>query len=122
MQRGEERRAEDQQIVAAVAAVCPGVGRAFALCQQFLQPLRERRPADLEAWLTEVTACGMPGLERFAAGVKRDLAAVQAALTLPYSNGQTEGQVTRLKLIKRSMYGRAKLDLLERRVLYRVAS
>ncbi len=122
MQRGEERRAEDQQLVAAVAAACPDVGRAFALCQQFLHLLRERRPADLEAWLAEAAACGIVGLKRFAAGVKRDLAAVQAALTLPYSNGQTEGQVTRLKLIKRSMYGRAKLDLLERRVLYRVAS
>ena len=119
LQRGEDRSAEAHQIVAAVAAACPEAAGAFALCEQFLQLLRERQPEDLEGWLTEVAACTIPGLERFAAGVKRDLAAVQAALTLPYSNGQTEGQITRLKLIKRSMYGRAKLDLLEHRVLYR---
>jgi transposase len=53
------------------------------------------------------------------AGLRRDLSAVRAALTSEWSNGQTEGQVNRLKLIKRQMYGRAKLDLLRQRVLHR---
>jgi transposase len=53
----------------------------------------------------------------FANGVRRDIAAVHAAISSPWSNGQTEGQVTRLKLVKRQMYGRAKLDLLEARLI-----
>ena len=55
----------------------------------------------------------------FALGIQQDYAAVRAALETPWSNGQTEGQVNRLKFIKRQMYGRAKLDLLRLRVLYR---
>ena len=56
-------------------------------------------------------------VESFAATLDQDVAAVRAALTLPWSSGQTEGQINRLKLLKRNMYGRAKLDLLRRRVL-----
>ena len=56
-------------------------------------------------------------LERFARTLRQDREAVQAGLTLPYSNGQTAGQVTRLKLLKRQGYGRAKVDLLRTRVL-----
>ncbi len=105
-----------------VHAACPAAQRACTLGEQFLAIVRERKPDELTAWLTEAMTCGLTDLERFATGLQRDHAAVQAALTLPYSNGQTEGQITRLKLIKRSMYGRAKLDLLERRVRYRAAS
>jgi transposase len=53
----------------------------------------------------------------FARGVSKDLPAIRAAIASPWSNGQTEGQVTKLKLIKRQMYGRAKLDLLEARLI-----
>ena len=56
-------------------------------------------------------------MRRFAAGLKPDLTAVKAALSLPWSNGQTEGQVNRLKRIKRQMYGRASFDLLRHRIL-----
>jgi transposase len=59
----------------------------------------------------------VPELQSFAAGLRRDKAAVMAALSLPYSNGQVEGQVNRIKLIKRTMYGRANFDLLRQRVL-----
>lgn len=79
------------------------------------------RPTDAErtllTWLAEAHACGVLEIDRFAKGVRGDLAAVVAGLRLAWSNGQTEGQVTRLKLIKRSMYGRAKFDLLRARVL-----
>jgi transposase len=57
----------------------------------------------------------------FAVHLKRDRAAVEAALTLPWSQGQTEGQINRLKLLKRQMYGRANIDLLRLRVLHRAA-
>ena len=79
--------------------------------------LREREPDDLAPWLDEAEASGLPELGRFAAGLRRDEPAVRAALDLPYSNGQTEGQVNRLKLLKRQGYGRANLDLLRKRVL-----
>src|SRR5689334_9016020 len=71
----------------------------------------------LEAWLRDARACGVPAVETFAAGLKQDGAAVRAALATPWSNGQTEGRITRLKLLKRQMYGRAGLDLLRRRML-----
>jgi transposase len=61
----------------------------------------------------------MEPLKQFAKGLKQDLAAVTNVLSLPWSNGQTEGQVNRLKLIKRQMYGRASFDLLRKRVLAR---
>jgi len=73
--------------------------------------------AELDAWLVEAGGCGVPTLETFAAGLKKDSDAIRAALTTPWSNGQTEGQVNRLKLIKRQMYGHASFDLLRRRVL-----
>jgi len=57
-------------------------------------------------------------MRRFAIGLLADLQAIEAALKLPWSNGQTEGQVNRLKLLKREMYGRAKLDLLSQRFLH----
>jgi transposase len=73
--------------------------------------------ARLEPWLDACAAHPTPELQSFAVGIQQDVAAVRAALRLPYSNGPVEGQVTRLKLIKRQMYGRAKLDLLRRRVV-----
>jgi len=57
-------------------------------------------------------------MRRFAAGIRQDYAAVAAALQYAWSNGQVEGQINRLKLIKRQMYGRAKLDVLKARLLY----
>ena len=73
--------------------------------------------AELDAWLVEASGCGVPTLETFAAGLKKDGAAIRAALTMPWSNGQTEGQVNRLKLVRRQMYGHAGFNLLRRRVL-----
>jgi transposase len=79
---------------------------------------QRRAPSDdLDAWLAEARACGVRALETFATGLEQDGAAVRAALTTPWSNGQSEGQITRLKMLKRTMYGRAGFDLLRRRVL-----
>ena len=81
--------------------------------------VRARKAERFDGWLARAEASGVLELQSFVAGVRRDYAAVAAALTLPYSNGQVEGQITRLKLIKRTMFGRANFDLLRRRVLYR---
>ncbi len=69
-------------------------------------------------WRAAVTERQLPDLESFASGLDRDQVAVLAALTLPWSNGQTEGQVNPLKTLKRQMYGRANFDLLRKRVLH----
>ena len=80
--------------------------------------IRQRKAQMLESWITRVrTSDDIVELGRFAKGLLNDLTAVKAALSLPWSNGQTEGQVNRLKLIKRQMFGRAKFDLLRKRVL-----
>jgi len=80
--------------------------------QPAVEPLRT-----FGAWLEEACACGVAAVESFAAALRQEAAAVRAALTLPWSSGQTEGHITKLKLIKRQMYGRANFDLLRRRVL-----
>jgi hypothetical protein len=72
---------------------------------------------ELGAWLADARMSGVRAVETFAAGLEQDGAAVRSALGTPWSNGQAEGQITRLKLLKRQMYGRAGFDLLRRRVL-----
>jgi len=79
--------------------------------------IREHTGHQLETWLSSVEASTLPEFKSFAKGLQQDKAAVFAGLTLPWSNGPLEGHVNRLKLIKRSMYGRAKLHLLRQRVL-----
>lgn len=101
--------------------------RVASLARQFTALVRrcgvgraDRHPdpcGEFDIWLAEAQVCGVRAMETFAAGLEQDGSAVRAALTTPWSNGQTEGQITRLKLVKRTMYGRASFDLLRRRVL-----
>jgi transposase len=83
--------------------------------------IRKRNASALESWLEAARASGIPELRTFATGMKRDKASIQAALTYEWSQGQVEGQIHRLKLIKRQAYGRAGFDLLRHRVLARSA-
>jgi transposase len=92
--------------------------RVYQLAQQFVRLLKERQPEALPSWLEQAEQCHLRELSSLALGLRRDYAAVQAACSLPWSNGQVEGQITRLKLLKRQMYGRAKFDLLRLRVLH----
>src|SRR5260370_10580536 len=80
--------------------------------------VRGRTGETLDAWLAFVEARHLEAFDSFVSGVQQDKDAVFAGLTLPWSNGPLEGNVNRLKLIKRSMYGRAELDLLKLRVLH----
>jgi hypothetical protein len=80
--------------------------------------IREHTGQPLETWLSLVEESTLPAFKSFAKGIEQDKAAVFAGLTLPWSNGPVEGHVNRLKLMKRSMYGRAKLPLLRQRVLH----
>lgn len=80
--------------------------------------VKERQTEALEGWLSEAQASGIKEFCGLAQSLRRDEAAVQMALSTEWNNGQTEGQVNRLKMIKRSMYGRASFELLRKRVLY----
>lgn len=93
------------------------MAQLYELALAFLTLVRERRGEDLEAWRTQATQCGIEPLARFADGMQDDLAAIQAGLTLPWSNGVVEGQVNRLKLLKRQGYGRANVALLRQRMV-----
>ena len=81
--------------------------------------VRERIADGFEDWLHRAEKGIVPGMKNFAIGLRRDYEAVKMALSQPWSNGQVEGQVNRLKLIKRQMQGRAKLDLLKQRVIHK---
>jgi len=76
--------------------------------------VRKRIEADLIPW---IAAANQSLIASFASGITKDIAAVHAALVQPWSNGQTEGQITKLKLLKRSMFGRGSIDLLKRRLV-----
>jgi transposase len=108
---------EQQAFLTALCQLCPEVARVQALTLDFAHLLRQRRGAALEDWLAAARQSAVPELVSFVRGVQRDQRAVTTAFTEGWSNGQVEGQVNRLKLLKRQMYGRAKLDLLRARVL-----
>jgi transposase len=86
---------------------------------EFVQILTKRRAEALDDWFMHAGQCHLPELQRFARGLRRDEAAVRASCACNISNGQVEGQITRLKLLKRRMYGRANFDLLRLRFLSR---
>jgi transposase len=97
---------------------CPELATTRDLARRFATVLRERQGGDaFHAWVADTNGCSIPRLTSFAAGLRRDEAAVIAGLTLPWSSGVVEGHNTRIKLIKRMMYGRGRFDLLRKRVL-----
>lgn len=97
----------------------PQVARAQVLAQEFQAMVRQRRPEALDSWLAACLESGIIELQNFATGLRHEYASICAALSEPWSTGQVEGQITRVKLLKRQMYGRAKFDLLKQRVLQR---
>jgi len=120
LQRPERLDEVEQARLMYARQAAPAVEKAVSLAQEFAVMVREREHEQLEHWLERADAGGQSALRSFAGGIRRDYAAVEAALKLPYSNGPVEGQVNRLKFLKRQMYGRAKFDLLRKRVLYAV--
>jgi transposase len=109
---------QEQQFRDQLQERCPELHGAAKLAREFRTLVREHRESGWDAWLSQACASGaVKELRGFAESLKQDEAAVRAALRLEWSNGQVEGQVNRLKLIKRQMFGRAKFDLLRKRVL-----
>jgi len=91
----------------------------YQLVQEFLQMVRKLEGERLDAWRASVATSQIQELQRFANSLEQDKAAVLMGLMHSHNNGQAEGQVTRIKLIKRMMYGRAGFPLLRQRVLHR---
>jgi transposase len=118
VQRSERLKEEETAYLTHLRAHDETIETACRLSQGFAQMVRDRQGAQLDAWINEARASGIGELERFAAGLLTDEAAVRTGLTLVWSNAQVEGQVNRLKLIKRAMYGRGNFDLLRQRVLH----
>ena len=104
----------DTVTIAAIEARVPTLVEARMLVESFQTMVRKKLVADLDPWLATAS---LSLIASFANGIIRDKAAVRAAITEPWSNGQTEGQITKLKLVKRQMYGRAKIDLLQARLI-----
>lgn len=91
--------------------------RAFPLAEEFVKIIRGQSSMSIGLWIVRAFDFGIKELRSFANGLQKDFLAVKEATVSEWSNGQTEGQVNRLKLLKRQMYGRAKFDLLKARVL-----
>lgn len=100
--------------IAAIEAGVPMLMEARDLIDSFHSMIRKKVADDLDPWIADASKSLVAS---FTNGIIRDSTAVRAAITEPWSNGQTEGQITKLKLVKRLIYGRGKLDLLQARLI-----
>src|SRR5215510_5369454 len=117
LRRAEHRTAAEAQQLAQLHAQSAEVAEAMDLAQDFATMVRQRQPESLEPWLERASTSALEAVRRFASGLRDDYAAVKAGVTLPWSSGPVEGHINRLKMLKRQMFGRARLDLLSRRFL-----
>jgi transposase len=104
----------DTVTIAAIEGRVPTLVEARKLVERFQIMMRQKLIAELDPW---IASASVSLIASFASGITKDKEAVRAAITEPWSNGQTEGQITKLKLVKRQMYGRAKIDLLQARLI-----
>jgi transposase len=114
----EGERSDRRHFVETLCRIEPAIAAARSLALRFMGLVRRHDLDGFDRWLPQARACAVPDLQRFAAGLEADLSAVRAAFSSPWSSGQVEGQINRLKYLKRQMYGRAKLDLMRIRVLH----
>ena len=117
VRRPEKRQAEQRDRLDAIRGRSAELSAALDLADEFAALIRKVSPGTLTAWLAKAEASSCPEIHRFAEGIRRDEAAVQAAVSGRWSNGPVEGHVNRLKTIKRQMYGRAGFILLRARVV-----
>ena len=118
VRRPDGRSAEDRRWLELMGHDAGEIGQAIEPAGRFAGLIRGRLSGELTDWLARAEASSVAGLRSFARSPRLDEAAVRAGMTVEWSNGQVEGQVNRLKLIKRMMYGRAGFDLLKARVLH----
>jgi transposase len=116
--RPENLADSDAPALAAILDRCPELNAAHQLVRQFAAMLTNRTgDTTLTSWITAATATALPGISTFAQHLTADLDAVTAGLTLHWNSGPVEGNVNRVKMLKRQMYGRANFDLLRKRIL-----
>ncbi|WP_309969110.1 transposase [Variovorax guangxiensis] len=113
----DPKNVDHERFVQALCEIEPVVAEVRSIAREFLGLMHRRRLREFDRWLERLSQCSAPEMRSFARSLRSDLAAVRAAFTLPWSNGQAEGHVNRLKYLKRQMYGRASLELLRLRVL-----
>jgi len=117
LRRANKRTDSEVQQLSLLRAQHTELAEVIDLAQDFAQLVRLRQPAQFDAWLERAVTSTVSPIQRFAKGLGEDYAAVKAGITLPWSNGPVEGQINRLKMLKRQMFGRARLDLLSRRFM-----
>jgi len=118
--RPDQRSGTETHRLQTVLDRVPRGQEIYTLVQDILGGLREAPRSGaklLTSWIQKAQATGLPDIQRLARSFQKDFSAICAAIESPWSNGQTEGQVNRLKMLKRQMFGRAKFDLLRQRVL-----
>lgn len=113
----EKLEKESQEFLRGFYKICPQANKASQLARKFKEMTAKLRRKKLDPWVNSALESGIPAMKNFAKGLQQDYDAVKAAVSLKWSNGQVEGQVNRLKNIKRQMYGRASFELLRKRVL-----
>jgi transposase len=109
----------EQAIMERIEQACPDLSRSRTLAYDFGSLVRNRESDRFDGWISAASESAVTEMKSFASGLLKDESAVRAALSLEWSNGPVEGQVNRLKFVKRSMYGRGSFDLLRSRVLHR---
>jgi transposase len=115
-QASKRTEAEAQQL-AHLRAQQAEVAETIDLAQDFARLVRQRQPECLDPWLQRATTRAVDAVRRFATGLYEDYEAVKAGVTLPWNSGPVEGPINRLKMRKRQMFGRARLDLLSYRFM-----
>ena len=115
LRRADKRTDNEVQQLSLLRTQQTELAEAIDLAQDFAQLVRLRQPTQFDAWLVRASQSTLPPFQRFAKGLIDDYAAVKAGITLRWSNGPVEGQINRLKMLKRKMFGSARLDLLSRR-------
>lgn len=114
-----EQRPKERAFLARLRQADAALEHTYQVTVTFCQMVRTRQGEHLDDWIKRAKESGIPELRSFAKGLLKDYDAVKAGLTLEWSQGQTEGQVHRLKFLKRQMYGRASFPVLRQRVLRR---
>ena len=117
LRRETKRTDAEAQQLAHLRGQQADVAETIDLAQEFTRLVRQRQPERLDPWLQRATTSAVDAVRRFAAGLYEDYEAVKAGVTLPWNSGPVEGHINRLKMLKRQMFGRARLDLLSRRLV-----
>jgi len=117
LRRADQHTVVESQQLTQLRAQPGELAEAITLTEDVVQLIRQRQGAQLDPWLERAAQSTLGVFRRFAQGLRDDYAAVKAGMTLPWSTGAVEGHMNRLKMLKRQMFGRARLDLLSRRFL-----